>query len=163
MKILCIFLRSFFNRLPFSTSSTSDLDPLFSMLFPFLAIQSVKEYIWKEIAEDPNKHVRYIIRKLSVYLELKQNISIKDIVNASLVSFIFTFGRKKHFILLFTLSLYQNKIKKNSDNTSKEKCMCCLSKVIWETYSVYVWIQVIYVLNNIDVEFYDVKSTTYHF
>lgn len=32
-------------------------------------------------------------------------------MSTSLVPFIFTFGRQKHFILLFTLPLYQNKIK----------------------------------------------------
>lgn len=92
--------------LPFSIKDLI-LIPSYLFLFPFLIIQSVKEYIRRKIvlAEGSNKHVRCIIWKMSVYLELKQNISIRENVSTTLMSFICSFGRKKYFIMGFLHSI----------------------------------------------------------
>lgn len=107
MKIAVYIPRKNLNRLPFL--SVKNLILIASSLFLFLITQSVKEYNRVEIAlaECCNKHVRCTISKLSVYLELKQNISIRENVSTSSVSFIFTFGKQKHFIFLFTFYLYK--------------------------------------------------------
>lgn len=107
VKIAVYIPRKNLNRLPFL--SVKNLILIASSLFLFLITQSVKEYNRVEIAlaECCNKHVRCTIWKLSVYLELKQNISIRENVSTSSVSFIFTFGKQKHFIFLFTFYLYK--------------------------------------------------------
>lgn len=56
----------------------------------------------------------------------KKNISIRENVSISLVPFIFTFGRQKHFISLFTFFLSKLKQKKKRKNqaASFNKSLC---------------------------------------
>lgn len=82
-----------------------------------------------------------------VYLKLKQNIIIRENLNTSLVYLIFTFGRKKHFILLFKL-FHQNK------NLSAFPVRNVLvARSFWEACSVEIHIQDICALSIIGLEF----------